>query len=236
MTDTTFIFFIMGSFYFLILSEEGQGIKRYVALSGLFLGLAFMMKQLAAFLIPLIILTYFIATRRGFRYFFTKRFAFFWQVAILVISPWLIYMVLRFGPDFWNSHFVFQGATRAISFIEGHTEDYLYYFTYLFNKENSVWVILLPFAAGLCVFNAIAKRSKEDTLILVWMSIVLLFFTLVQTKLFWYILPAFPAFAIAIGSFLFQFFNKVRLSMRSLLSQYKRGQAEKATKPVQKHF
>jgi 4-amino-4-deoxy-L-arabinose transferase-like glycosyltransferase/outer membrane protein assembly factor BamB len=208
MTDVTLIFFILGSMYFLLLSCESEGTRRHAALAGLFFGLAFMTKQVEALLIPLILLAYFIAARRGLRYFFTKRFALFWQVGILVVSPWIIYMLLWFGPDFWNFHFVFQGAARTVSFIEGHTENYLYYFSYLVDKETQLWIILLPFAAGLCAFKAVVRRSKEDTLILIWMSIVIGFFTLAQTKLFWYILPAFPAFAIAIGNLLFQMLKK----------------------------
>jgi 4-amino-4-deoxy-L-arabinose transferase-like glycosyltransferase len=213
MTDVSFVFFILGSVYFLLLNEKSEGSNRYVALSGLFFGLAFMTKQLQALLIPLIVFSYFIATRRGIRFFFTKRFALFWRVGLLVVSPWLIYMTLRFGPDFWQSHFIFSGITRAVSPIEGHVADYLYYFSYLVNNENLLWVVLLPFSVGLCVFNAVTKRSKEDTLILAWMSIVLVAFTLAQTKLFWYILPAFPAFAIALSSFLFQLSKKIQLSI-----------------------
>ena len=103
---------------------------------------------------------------------------------------------------------VLDVVTRTVSPVESHFGGYLYYFSYLANNENLLWVILLPFAAGLCAFNAVIKRLKEDTLILLWMSIVLLVFTFAQTKLFWYILPAFPAFAIAISSFLYQLAKK----------------------------
>jgi len=59
------------------------------------------------------------------------------------------------------------------------------------------------------VVRGFLKRSNADTLIVLWMSIVLIFFTLVQTRIYWYILPAYPAFAIAIGSLLYQIFKKV---------------------------
>ncbi len=101
---------------------------------------------------------------------------------------------------------------RAVSPLDAHVGGYLYYFGYLINSENLFWVVMLPFAAGLCAFNMIIKRLKEDTLIFAWMAIVLLVFTFAQTKLFWYILPAFPAFAIAISSFLYQLSKKIYLS------------------------
>jgi 4-amino-4-deoxy-L-arabinose transferase-like glycosyltransferase len=125
-------------------------------------------------------------------------------------------MTLSFGQDFLQPFFVFSGITRASTPIEGHVGGYLFYFSYLANSENLFWVTLLPFAAGLCAFNAVIKRSKEDTLVIAWMSIVLVAFTLIQTKLYWYILPAFPAFAIAISSLLYQLSKKIQLAVRFL--------------------
>jgi outer membrane protein assembly factor BamB len=216
MLDVTFVFFILASIYFLVLSEKKESANRYAALGGLFFGLAFMTKQVAAFLIPLIVFVYFAVTGRGIKFLFTKRFALFWGVGLLVFSPWLIYMILSFGPDFWQPFFVFSGITRASTPIEGHVEGYLFYFSYLANNENPFWVLLLPFAAGLCAFNAAIKRSKADTLVIAWMSIVLAVFTLIQTKLYWYILPAFPAFAIATSSLLYQLSKKIQRAIRFL--------------------
>lgn len=102
-------------------------------------------------------------------------------------------MTLSFGPDFWQSYFLYSAVTRTVSPIEGHVGGYLFYFSYLIHNENLLWVILLPFAAGLCTVKAVLKRSKADTLILLWMVIVLLVFTFVQTKLYWYILPVFSS-------------------------------------------
>ncbi|MCW4047236.1 MAG: PQQ-binding-like beta-propeller repeat protein [Candidatus Bathyarchaeota archaeon] len=217
MTDVPFVFFILASVYFLVLSEKTEDTNRYTALGGVFFGLAFMTKQLIALLIPLITFSYFTATGRGIRFFFTKRFALFWRVGLLVIAPWVIYMILRFGPDFWHSFFVYSGIIRASSTIESHAGGYLYYFSYLVNNENPFWVVLLPFGAGLCAFNAAFKRLKGDTLIIAWIATVLAVFTFAQTKLEWYILPAFPAFAIAISSFLYQVAKKIQLTIRSLI-------------------
>ena len=169
MTDIPLVFFILGSFYFFVLSEKTEKSYRYAALSGLFFGLALMTKQIEALLIPLIIFTYLIATHRSIRFLFTKHFTLFWGVGILVFSPWLIYMDVNFGLKFWQWFFLYADVTRTVSPIEGHAGGYLYYFSYLANNENLLWVILLPFAAALCAFNAVFKRLKEDTLILLWM-------------------------------------------------------------------
>jgi 4-amino-4-deoxy-L-arabinose transferase-like glycosyltransferase len=219
MTDVPLVFFILGSMYFFVLSEKSETTNRYAVLSGLFFGLALITKQIEALLIPLIIFTYLIATKRSVRFLFTKHFTLFWGVGLLFFSPWLIYMDIRFGFKFWQWFFVYADVTRTVSPIEGHVGGYLFYFSYLANNENLLWVILLPFAAGLCAFNAVIKRLKEDTLILAWISIVLAVFTFAQTKLYWYILPAFPAFAISISSLLYQLSKKIQqLSRNTQLS------------------
>ena len=219
MTDVPLVFFVLGSIYFFVLSEKSEKTTRYAALSGLFFGLALMTKQIEALLILLIIFAYLIATRKSIRFLFTKHFTLFWGIGLLVFSPWLIYMNARFGSQFWYWYFVYDDITRTVGTVESHVGSYLYYFSYLANNENLLWVILLPFSAGLCAFNAVIKRLKGDTMILLWMTIVLLVFTLAQTKLFWYILPAFPAFAIAISSFLYQLSKKIfQLSKKIKLS------------------
>ena len=214
MTDVPFIFFVIGSIYFLLLSEKRENTNKYAALGGLFFGLAFMTKQIAALLIPLIIFTYFATTGRGIRFLFTERFNRFWQIGFMITTPWLIYMILSFGPVFWDNFFVYSGVNRITTVVEGHFGGYLYYFDFLASQENLLWVTLLPLAVGLCVFNSSVKRVKEDALILSWMTIVLVLFAFVQTKIVWYILPAYPAFAIAISSFLYQLAKKIQPFIR----------------------
>ncbi len=48
MTDVAFVFFIVASIYFFVLSEQIQKINRYAVLSGLFFGLALLTKQVEA--------------------------------------------------------------------------------------------------------------------------------------------------------------------------------------------
>jgi len=221
MTDVPLVFFILASIYFFVLSEKTDNSTRFAALGGLFFGLALMTKQVEALLIPLIIFIFLALTERSIRFLFTKRFAGFLGIGFLVFFPWLIYMTLCFGPDFWQSYFFHSVVTRTVIPIEGHFGGYLFYFSNLVQNESLLWVLLLPFAAGGCVVNAVFKCSKADTLVVVWMSIVLMVFTLVQTKIYWYILPAFPAFAIAIGSLIYQLLKKIYAYSRRLIFERK---------------
>jgi outer membrane protein assembly factor BamB len=208
MTDVPFVFFVLASVYFFLLSDEKEGASKYAVLGGLFFGLALMTKQVQALLIPLIIFAYLLATKRSLRFLVTKRFTLLWAVALLIFGPWLIYMWSTYGSIFWQAYFGFSFVSRTVTPIEGHAHGYLYYFTGFASTENVAYVVLTAFSAVFCLFNAAVKRVKQDTLVLAWMIVVLAVFTLAQTKLYYYILPAFPAFAIAISSLLYQTANK----------------------------
>ena len=214
MTDVPLTCFVLASIYFFVLSEEKEKQIRNAALSGLFFGLALMTKQIAALLIPLIIFAYLVTTRRSLRFLFKKSFTLLWGVGLLLFSPWLIYMAARFGNQFWQWYFLYADVERSASTVEGHFASCLFYFNYLVHNDNWLWLALLPFAVATCAYEAIAKRKKPDMLVFLWMAIVLLVFSLAQTKIYWYIMPVFPAFALAIAALLFLFVKRITQQLR----------------------
>ena len=147
MTDGPLIFFILASVYCLLLNDEKKKTSLYAVLAGVFFGLALMTKQFEALLIPLIIIPYFAITKKSVGFLFTKRFALFLGIALLIFTPWVIYMDLRF-KDFYDCFFVYDFA-RTVSPVEGHVGSYLFYFDYLVFSERTVWLVFLPFAVGL---------------------------------------------------------------------------------------
>jgi outer membrane protein assembly factor BamB len=210
MTDVPLTCFTVASIYFFIRSEGKENLVRDAVLSGLFFGLALLTKQIAAMLIPLIIFSYLVASRRSLRFLISKGFTLFWGVGLLLFSPWLTYMAVRFGNQFWQWYFVYADLTRSTITIEGHFTAALFYFNYLAHNENWLWLALLPFAVGFCVYGAFIKRRRQDTLIFLWMSLVLFVFSVAQTKIYWYIMPVFPAFAVAIASLVYQTAKKIQ--------------------------
>jgi outer membrane protein assembly factor BamB len=210
MTDVMFVFFIVTSIYFMLVSDKGKKVNQYALLSGVFFGLALLTKQIQAFLLPLIIVIYFLVTKKSLRFLFTKRFALFIGVGLLIFLPWIILMQVSYGQIFSEWYFMYSGIVRATSPIEGHNEETFYYFTYLLTEENPVWAAVLPLGFGLSTYAAIKNRSKPDKLLIVWIVTVLGLFTFAQTKIYWYILPAFPAFALTIGNLLVQLSIKVQ--------------------------
>jgi 4-amino-4-deoxy-L-arabinose transferase-like glycosyltransferase len=210
MIDIQLIFFMLASIYVFILSREsGKNRNRYLVLSGLLFGLALMTKQVQALLIPLILLGYLILSERKIRFGF-KRFLVFLGIGLLVFVPWVIVMHFKFGEEFWLWTFLYSGYMRSINSLEGHVGDFTYYFYYLYTGENLLWAILLPFATAFCIFKGFFKKVKADVLVFVWIAVVFLVFTVAQTKLYWYLLPAYPACALAIGSLLYKISQKLK--------------------------
>jgi len=207
--DIPLTFFSLASIYFCILSEDSKN-NKFSILSGVFFGLALLTKQLSALVIPIILISYFLLTKKNIRFLFTKRFTLFWLTGFFIFVPWLISMYINFGSNFWDNYFVYHVFERMTETIEFHSESYFYYFSYLIENEHVFWIFLLPFAVSLCFLGAIRKQMKGDILILVWILAILGIFSFAQTKLFWYIIPVFPAFAILLSKFLNAYFKKMR--------------------------
>jgi len=203
MTDVPLLCLILCSFYYFFLSNEKNASRYYAPLSGVFFGLAFLTKQTGALLIPAILVLYLLLSYRSLKPLLTKQVGLFFAAALLVVAPWLIYMTVNYGYYFWDSYFLYSTFTRLITPIEGHMHGYLYYFEYFASSEMLLWVVLLPFAVGLSVYFGF-KRSKPDVLLVTWITVVLTVFTLAQTKISYYILPAYPAFALALASMIYR--------------------------------
>jgi 4-amino-4-deoxy-L-arabinose transferase-like glycosyltransferase len=209
MTDIPFVFFTTASFYFYLQSEKNQIQNKYLLLSGLFFGLALLTKQIAALIIPIVIFSYIVLTKKSIRLIFTERILIFLATGLLLFIPWFIYMYVIFTDQFWHWFIVYCGFTRALNPIEGHTGGYLFYLDYL-SKNETYLALFLPFAIVLCLYKAAIKNKIENSFILLWITIVLVVFTFAQTKIAYYILPAFPAFALSIGALLHEIMGAIR--------------------------
>jgi 4-amino-4-deoxy-L-arabinose transferase-like glycosyltransferase len=120
-------------------------------------------------------------------------------LALAVCLPWYLAMWSRFGMDFINDHFGYHMLQRATQGIESHGGQWWFAFYYLI----LIWPFLLPWSGGL--IGAVREplknwRQPERFYPLAWAGLILLFFSIVQTKLPGYILPAFPPLALLLGN------------------------------------
>ncbi len=131
-------------------------------------------------------------------------------LALILALPWHLAVFFHnpqaFLKDFIGNHWL----RRSAEAIEGHAAGVYFYVRVLINKFHP-WVILLPAALPAVLWGA-ARGSKGMRLIAVWTAVIFLFFTFgVATKLHWYILPMYPALALAIGVFLGRWIPEAKL-------------------------
>lgn len=122
----------------------------------------------------------------------------------LLIFPWHIYQLIVNGDKFLIPYFKEQVLRRATVPIEFHLESRWYYFHYLYQNLGLGWLTLLVLGTIL-LFIKIKESKLQATsylLLIWWFLFPLALFTLAKTRLFWYILPIYPAIALIIAYFL----------------------------------
>ena len=171
--------------------------KLYVFGIGFSLGLLCLTKGLAiALLISFIILLFIIAEIKTFLPLFS------WQtifIIVLGISPAIIWYSLQYahyGRDFINYNLGTQTFNRVINTVENNSQPGWYYLFELV-KYSLPWLIFLPGGIKLAIqqWNKIWAK-----LTLIWFSTYLVAISLMTTKLPWYIIPIYPAFALLVGA------------------------------------
>lgn len=92
-----------------------------------------------------------------------------------------------------------QIAERLITKGVHHVDDWTFYFRELFEEGagGPPWVIIASLA--ICAVAAIRLRSRPLLFILIWTLVPLIGFSLMKSRLPWYIYPIFPSLALMVG-------------------------------------
>ena len=199
-TDVVLLFSTTASLYFfLVLERKIDGNKmvnwRDWLKIAFLISIGVLSKGIMGFLPLLIWGTYLVFCRRDL---LSKANIYHWLaiggLAALFIIPWHIYMTIRFGGNFWQVYFIEQVLRRAYQPIEYHFGGRLYYLKFLW--EEFGWKLIFPVLGGIYLAWDSLREKKVDkslSFLLVWGSLVFFLFTFSKTKLFWYILPLYPA-------------------------------------------
>ncbi|MCU1252645.1 MAG: glycosyltransferase family 39 protein [Edaphobacter sp.] len=144
----------------------------------------------------------------------------FWLGLLLFLAlvlPWHLYMFRRFGATFLTEYLGFHVLARATHQIEEHSTHWWYY----------PWVLLIsaaPFALLYPFAIVESSRRKELRVWAIFALVVIIFFTVVQTRLPHYIAPAYPALALLTSVFLAnrlrEFQRRRRQSLTSFLTTF----------------
>jgi 4-amino-4-deoxy-L-arabinose transferase-like glycosyltransferase len=118
-------------------------------------------------------------------------------LTLSIVAPWHIWMIFRYGRAFLDNYIGYQMIARATSVLEGHSGGPLFYARVIFHGAFP-WSVVAVFAA----LRWVAHREWGKSLPWALLGVTLIMYSLVPTKLNWYIVPVYPAMAIGIGGFL----------------------------------
>ncbi|NER37255.1 MAG: glycosyltransferase family 39 protein [Oscillatoria sp. SIO1A7] len=122
-----------------------------------------------------------------------------WSGLILGMAPaiaWYSAQWLHYGEPFLHAHFLNQSFGRIVKPVENNYGPPWYYLLEIL-KYGFPWLLFWPQGLRLAWENRLMGWGK---LVLAWTSIYLLAISAMGTKLPWYVLPLYPALALACGA------------------------------------
>ena len=199
------MFLTAGMVLFFLSHVEEHPTRRavFLALFGVFCGLAFLTKGFLAFAVPVVAIVPFMIWEGQWKKLFTIP----WIPAIaalLVALPWSVMIHLREGR-FWHYFFWVEHIQRFFSNHPQHPKPF-WYFVPVIAGGALPWTVLIPAAIG----GSTLKKPRDSLLrfSFCWLIFPFLFFTASNGKLGTYILPCFPPLAILMAYGLTGYFQK----------------------------
>jgi 4-amino-4-deoxy-L-arabinose transferase-like glycosyltransferase len=195
--DTTLTFFSMLAVYGYARARAGR--QTWWLLVGAALGFAIMTKSAAAWVPMLSIGLAFLLDREARRRFSVPAILGAAAAFLIVAAPWHLYMYAQYGEPFVRSYFGAIVLARAFGGHLENREDVFYYLSVL-GSDFFPWIFVLPLGIAFGVADALRRASLSIVLVLITVFTVIVY-SLVQVKLPWYMVIAYPPAAILIGGF-----------------------------------
>lgn len=122
---------------------------------------------------------------------------------ILLVLPWYM-LVQKANPEFLHYFFVTQQVTRFLSAGEFNNKSAFWFYLPVVLVGFFPWTIFLFQALRQSLANVWRARKQHPTelFLLLWLTIILVFFSIPHSKIIGYILPVFPALALLTGRYL----------------------------------
>ena len=128
-------------------------------------------------------------------------------IGTLPVAGWYFAQWVHYGQDFININLISESFRRISEPVSNHKGPPWYY---LLEILESAWPWQLFYLQGLRLTWE-NRNFPGPKLILVWTGVYLLAISVMNTKLPWYVLPVYPAFALAVGSYLAEVWEQMWL-------------------------
>jgi 4-amino-4-deoxy-L-arabinose transferase-like glycosyltransferase len=204
LTDVPTMFFVVAALFGFVRATEGTPRPRAVWLAWTALGLGVLTKGPVG-LLPLAIWAVYAAVRREMRLISGVRPVAGLALTILIAAPWYVAMFLIHGRAFTDFAIGHEMVSRVLSEASFAPARGFFYYWQVWPGDAAPWSVI--FVAAL-MWSGYDWRSLDRTVrrpivfALVWFVSVLVIFSLSQSKIPHYVLPAYPAAALLIGVFI----------------------------------
>ena len=194
--DPVLTFFAVSAIYLFYLGMTEPS-KRPITYIFAFISMALgtLTKGPVGFILPLLALITYASFIRNLRALFSKEFFFGFILFLLIILSWLVPACLEGGEAYTKELLLKQIFGRYFKAFH-HKEPFYFYFV-RFPAEFLPWTIFLPQAIVFLAKNKISETRIK--FIFIWFAAIFLFFTFSTSKNDLYILPAYPAAAMAVA-------------------------------------
>lgn len=198
MLDTPLTFWVMLS---CVLAWEAERRPWLLALIGIPLGLAVMTKAWPGLLAGLVPFVYRCGVGLLGRERCSARMAY-WSVAGLLagllILPWHLWEYALYGSLFWREYGGSNLMGRVFEVVEEHLGGPLFYLDVI-RQGFSLWGFLGVPAYLWTLWRGFGQGDRRACLLLSWITVPLLLFSVAQTKLGWYIAMVYPPVALMLA-------------------------------------
>ncbi len=192
--DVTLTFFLLFSAYCFLRARDNPA---WFVPSFITFALAFMTKGIVAVIAPIMFGVYLLMTGE-WKIVLTRYMLMGMAAALLVLSLWYYPAISHYGKPFLEGHFLANLIGRTAGALDGHHGNWLTYINVILYKGKpwgTAGLVIFPFF----VFNTLIRKNKQNCLLISWVVVVILLFTVAKTKLHWYIIPVYPPLMIIAG-------------------------------------
>jgi 4-amino-4-deoxy-L-arabinose transferase-like glycosyltransferase len=199
MHDISLAFFITLalSFFFIAFSTgHRRGVNLVLFYASL--GFAVLAKGPIGLLLPGLIIGLFLLVKG--RLAFLKEMSLGWGslVFLAVAAPWYVLISIR-NEDYASYFFLKQNFGNFLSKVQAHHPEHFYYYVPVLLGGMLPWSFFAPLAVVRPLRQGLRNLDDGVLFLLLWFSVIFLFFSAANSKLATYILPAFPAAALLVG-------------------------------------
>lgn len=196
--DSLVAFFIVVA---LLCFWHGQTEPRWLLAMGAATGLAILGKGVVG-LFPYVIVGTYVIFSGGWSLLLS---AWLWGsigVGLAVALPWHLIQWKLHGKRFLQAYFVFNLLNRTRQVVTHGGGGPAFYLYILKDGSRNVWYLFMAAGIGWCGWQGWSENNLAGLLILSWVMAIVFPFSLAKTKLAWYMVPVYPALALAVSAFL----------------------------------